>query len=280
MTIPATISYTESAAFTALGSFITQVTGLVSGQVIQGQGNLTPEPPLPDFVIMTPLRQERLSTNAVSYFDNVITGSITGTVLTITTAPQLAGSGLQPGMLLIDGVWPTMNIAPNTTIIEQTGGTPGGVGTYTVSVSQTLALETLYAGLETDFAAAKWTVQLDIHGPNSGNNTRIIETLFRSEYGVDFFDAASSWNCEPLYCDEARQIGFVNGESQWEERYVMDACMQINPIIGVPAQFFDTVEVQTIEAYPIYVEGGTANAPPVNPPTNPGGLVPWSRSSV
>lgn len=275
MTIPATISYTESAAFTALGGFITQITGLASGQVIQGQGNLTAEPPLPDFVVMTSLRQERLSTNQTLYFDNVITGSITGNALTVTTAPQLAGSGLQSGMLLIDSSYPVMNIAPNTTILEQTGGTPGGVGTYTVSVSQTLSLETLYAGLETDFVAVKWTAQLDIHGPNSGNNTRIIETLFRSEYGVDYFDTASSWNCEPLYCDEARQMPFINAEAQYEERYVMDACMQINPIIGVPAQFFDQIEVQTIEAYPSYVEGGTANAPPVDPPTSPENLVPW-----
>lgn len=278
MTISATISFTESAAFAALGQFITQITGLASGQVIQGQGNLTPEPPLPDFVVMTSLRQERLSTNATTYFDNVLTGSITGTVLTVATAPQLQGAGLQPGMLLIDSVWPTMNIAPNTVLGTQISGTPGGVGTYNVSPSQTLTLETLYAGLETDFVAVKWTVQLDIHGPNSGNNTRIIDTLFRSEYGVDFFDSATSWQCEPLYCSEARQIGFVNGENQWEERYVMDACLQINPIIGVPAQFFDQIEVQTIEAYPLYVEGDERAAPPINPPTNPEGLVPWPPS--
>lgn len=278
MTIPATISFTESAAFTALTSFITQITGLVSGQVIQGQGNLTPEPPLPDFVVMTALRQERLETNETTYFDNVITGSIDGTVLTVATAPQLQGAGLQAGMLLIDGVWPTMNIAPNTVLGTQITGTSGGIGTYNISPSQTLALETLYAGLETDFVGTKWTIQLDIHGPNSGNNTRIIDTLFRSEYGVDFFDTASSWQCEPLYCSEARQIGFVNGENQWEERYVMDACLQINPIIGIPAQFFDQIQVQLIEGYPSYVEGNDPAAPPVNPPTNPGGLVPWSPS--
>lgn len=266
--IPATINFTESVGFPALGNFIMEILGLASGQVIQGQGNRTAEPPLPDYVVMTSIRQERLATNMTEYFDNVLTGSITAAVLTVTAVAQTAGPGIQKGMLLIDSAYPTMNIAAGTIVGTQLTGTPGGIGTYAVSPSQTLAAETLYAGLETDLVDTKWTVQLDIHGPNSGSNTKIIEGLFRSEFGVNSIGEPSSWLIVPLYCDEARQMPFINAESQYEERYVMDACMQINPVIGIPAQFFDQVEAQTIEGSPLYVEGGQAVYPNPNPPSN------------
>ena len=57
----------------------------------------------------------------------------------------------------------------------------------------------------------------------------------------------------PLWIDEAHQVPFVNAESQWEERWTMDARMQINPIIGTPQQFADRVVTTLIEideAYP------------------------------
>ncbi len=250
--IPATISFTESAAFTALGNFIAAVTGLGAGQVIQGQQNRVAQPPLPDFVQMTALRQERLETNETTYYDNVVTGSIAGTTLTVSATSRLEGLGLQPGMLLIDGLWPVMNIAANTTIIEQLTGTEGGIGTYQVSVSQTLAPETLYAGLRADLVGTKWTFQLDIYGPKAGDNTKIIEALFRSEVGVELIGSAVSWDIVPLYCDEARQMPLVDGEEQYEQRFTMDACLQVSPVIGTPQQFATSVHVHTVEAGPIY----------------------------
>lgn len=249
--IPATLSLTESVAFTALGNFIASVTGLPSGAVIQGQQNQVAEPSAPNFVLMTPLRQERLETNETDYYDNVITGSIALTTLTVTHA-QTEGPGLQPGMLLIDGSYPVMNVQPNTTILSQITGTPGGTGTYEISVSQTLTSEILYAGLRADLVATKWTAQLDIHGPLSGNITKIIEGLFRSEVGVEMIGGSTAWEVVPLYCDEARQMPFINGADQYENRWVMDACLQINPIIGTPQQFATSVTVHTVEAGPIY----------------------------
>jgi len=277
MAIP-TLSFSESQAFTALGSFLLGISTPLDPtqpmRVIRGQAgnNQVPEPSGPDFIVMTPLRQKRLATNDTTYQDNVLTGSISDTTLIVTEIAQ-AQSPLGAGMLIIDGNWPQV-IAANTTIIEQLTGPEGSVGTYRVSVSQNLPSQALYVGVRSDLVPTEWTVQLDIHGPNSGNNTKIIEGLFRSDYGTFAIGEPSDWQLVPLYCDEAREVPFINDQQQYEYRWSMDAVMQINPIIGTPAQFFDQVELQTIEAYPRYVEGDERAAPPIDPPTNPGGLVP------
>lgn len=56
-------------------------------------------------------------------------GYITNTTLIVT---NISSNNLQVGSVLFGG-----NIAANTTIVSQTNGTPGGIGTYVVSVSQT-----------------------------------------------------------------------------------------------------------------------------------------------
>ena len=250
---PTTLSFNEAAAFTALGNFILGITPLSMPQITKGLQNRVAEPANTDYAVMTPLRRARLATNITEYYDNKFTGSIAADVLTVTMVEQSEGAGLQPGMLLIDTVWPTMNIQPNTVIVEQLSGPDGGTGTYQVSVSQTLAAETLYAGQRADMVPTEVTIQIDVHGPNSGDNSTIIEGLFRSEVGVVTMGGGSDWQIVPLWIDEAHQVPFVNAESQWEERWTMDARMQINPIIGTPQQFADqvvTTLIEVDEAYP------------------------------
>src|SRR6476660_6355517 len=97
-----TLSVTEVQGFTALRSFLLRV--LPEGtEVVRGQDNRVPEPVAANFVVMTPLLQPRLGTNEVSYFDDVITGSISGTVLAVSAVGRLQ-LPLAPGMLLLDGV--------------------------------------------------------------------------------------------------------------------------------------------------------------------------------
>lgn len=245
MAPPPTLSLTEIQVFTALRSFL--LTALLPNtSVIKAQVNRVPEPAVADFVLMTPLRQDRLETNETTYFDNILTGAITGTTLTISAIAR-AASPLAAGMLLIDSGYPAMSLAPNTVIVAQLTGPAGGIGTYTISPTQTVAQETMYAGVRADLAATRLTVQLDIHGPASGNNTRIIDTLFRSEVGTQAF-ADTGVAVAPLYCNDARQMPFVNDQQQYEDRWVMEACFQINAVIGTPIQFAQTVTVDVIEA--------------------------------
>lgn len=241
----ATNNLTEAQVFTALRAFLLNV--LPSGiEVVQGLDNRAPEPAGSDFVTMTALRQERLGYNETTYQDNVFTGSIAGTVLTVTAMTQSDGAGIQAGMLLTDSTWP-FTIAANTTVQQQLSGTPGGIGTYSVLPSQTLASETIYAGQRSDLVPTRFVVQVDVYGPNSGQNVKTIEGLFFSSVATDFFDA-QGYPVQALHGSEARQIAFVDGESQYEERYTIDLNLEIDPVLGTPMQFADQVQITVIEA--------------------------------
>ncbi len=237
-----TISVSQTDALTALRAFLTGVVAPTT-DVIRAQINRVPEPAGSDFIVMTPIAQERLETNETAYADVILVGSISGTTLTATSI--MAGS-IRIGALLTDTVWPTMNVAVGTTVVKQLTGTPGGAGTYQVNNAQNLPSETLYAGVRSDLVATKWTVQLDVHGPASGDNVRIVETLFRSEYGVDAISVAG-FDMAPLYAESARQIPFINAEQQYEDRWTLDVHLQINPVVGTPQLFADEVVVGTVE---------------------------------
>ena len=242
------LSLTEAQTLTALRAFLLGVVPAGTA-VIRGQDNRVAEPASQDFVVMTPILQPRLGTNETAYFDDVFTGSISGTTLTVTVVAR-GQAPLAPGMLLLDGLWPTMNVAPGTVIVRQITGSPaGGIGTYQVSPTQTVASETMYAGTREDLVQTELTVQLDVHGPQSGNNTRVIEGLFRSEYAVDQM-ASSGFDVAPLYCGDPHQAPFVNDSNQVEYRWSMDAHLQINPRITTPQQFADEVEVTTVVVGP------------------------------
>jgi hypothetical protein len=230
-----TLSLKESSELAALRAFLLPL--VADGtEIVRGLANRVPEPRGGDFIVFWPMRQERLGTNLVVYQDNVVTGSIAGTVLTVTAVQNGA---LDAGMILIDG---SSLLAVDTRLVSQLSGSIGGTGAYTVAPGQTIASETMYAGVRADSAATQWTVQLDVHGPSSADNARVIETLFRSEYGTDGLLPVT-----PLYCEPMRQLAFVNSEQQYEERWSIDAVFQIGPIVGTPQQFATQVSVGTVE---------------------------------
>lgn len=69
------------------------------------------------------------------------TGSISGTTLTVsavTTGTNYVTNPVKPGMIITGA-----GIAANTIVVSQTSGTTGGVGSYTVSVSQTVSSTTI-----------------------------------------------------------------------------------------------------------------------------------------
>lgn len=88
-------------------------------------------------------------------------------------------------------------------------------------------------------------VQLDVYGPNSFGNAMIITTLLRDGYGCT---AMNGTGVQPLYCDDGRQMPLIDGEKQFEARWMIHASLQITPAIVTPAQFADSVEVVLIEA--------------------------------
>lgn len=240
-----TLNLTETQELAALNTFLTQlVTPTVS--VILGQVNRVAEPSNADFIVYWPLRQVRLSMNIVTFQDNIVTASIAGAVMDVTAIPQAEGP-IGPGVTVTDGSLGA--IAAGTVVVDQLSGSIGGVGTYTVAPPQTLAAGTLYVGTRSDFEPVEWVVQLDVHGPNSADNVRVIETIFRSELGVQIFDPGETDGLiQPLYADEARQVPFINAEEQYENRWTLDVHLQINPTVGTTQQFAGVLTPTTIPA--------------------------------
>src|SRR6185437_2075650 len=121
---------------TAIRTFL--LDELPSGtEVVLAQVNRVPEPASSTFVVMTPIRFDRLDTNLDSSLDLKMTGSIAGTTLTVT-----AVSSLSPGAIVVGSMIFGAGVAAGTRVISFGSGT-GGVGTYTISPTQTLGSQTL-----------------------------------------------------------------------------------------------------------------------------------------
>lgn len=233
------ISSTESQALTALGNVL--VLALPSSvQVIQGQDNRVSEPAVPNFVVMQPIIRTRLSTNVDCYEDCAFIGSVLANVLTVTESPTIVMLGkIQPNLK------PTLfgqGVMAGTKITAQTGGAPGGAGTYTVSVPQTLSSRPLAAGVLGMKQPTQLVVQCDVHGPASADNVQVISTIMRSAYGSDLFKD-QNLGVALLYASDPRQSPFWNAESQIEKLWSIDINLQVSPVVSVPMQFFDAIQI-------------------------------------
>jgi hypothetical protein len=87
------------------------------------------------------------------------------------------------------------------------------------------------------------TVQLDVHGPNSADHCQMISQVFRDYYGVDHIDTGM---IVPLYAGDAAQAPFINGESQYENRWVLPVVFQVNPVVSTPQDFASIVNATVI----------------------------------
>jgi hypothetical protein len=226
-----TINPTETQIITALRTFIQSA--LPPGvPVIRAQSNRVPEPAQSDWVEMTPLLMPRLATNIDTYADCGVTGSIVNAVLTVTA--------VQFGAIAVGAPVYGAAVAAGTSVTAFGTGT-GGLGTYTVSAPQTVTSGALYAGVKQAVQKQQATVQIDVHGPASADNTSLITTLFRDQFGVDAF-LASSIDVAPLYASDPRQLPFINGEDQYEDRWSFDLYMQVNVVVQVAQQFADQLK--------------------------------------
>lgn len=233
-----TPSPTQSDAFTALRAFLTAIMP-PNTEVLQTQVNKVSEPEGDDFVLMTPSAQTRLATNRETQVDCGFVGSISGNVMTVTsmiTGTIVPGT---PGPRLFG-----IGLVQNPTIIEQITGTAGGVGTYRLSDPQPtpLASQTLACGILNETQETLFEVQLDVHGPNSADNAQTITNLMRSPYATQFFaDLPSS--VSPLHADDARQMPFINDQNQYENRWTIQAMLQIDQTVAVPQQYMNAASV-------------------------------------
>ncbi len=232
------------------GVYVVTVSQAVSGlplsagvPVILAQANRVAEPSSPDFVLMTPVRADRLATNTDASVDSFFAGSVAGTVLTVT---GIQYGKVNPGAQLFGP-----NVAANTIIRSQLSGPAGGNGTYRLSVSQTVSAQNFACGVTAMLQPTKVTIQLDVHGPKSWDYAQIISTALRDQYGVELFEELGP-NITPLYADNPKQMPFLNGEAEYENRWVIMCELQADQTVVIPQQFADQLTVGLIEVDTTY----------------------------
>src|SRR3990167_1798448 len=125
----ASLDLTQTRILKAIGTFLADV--LPSGvEVFVGQTNRVPEPKSANFVVMTPIRRDRIETNVDIDVDVAFTGSIAGNTMTVTA--------ITLGTIKAGAVVFWVGVTPGTKITALGTGT-GGAGTYQISPAQTLA---------------------------------------------------------------------------------------------------------------------------------------------
>jgi hypothetical protein len=220
---------------TVLRSFLLSI--LPTGtECFEGEDSRVSEPSADNFVIMTPVTRKRLGTNLHVYADCAFTGSISGTTLNVTA--------MQFGAIEIGANLFGPSVASGTVIAAPGTGT-GGVGTYALSLSQTVASGPLASGVQAVTQPTEIGVQLDFHSNDMATGSDMAQTaatLLRDMAATTFF-AANSSGVTPLYAEDPRQIPFINAEQQFETRWVVDAVLQADQIVTLSQQFASEVRI-------------------------------------
>lgn len=91
-------------------------------------------------------------------------------------------------------------------------------------------------------------IQLDCYGPESADWAVIITTILRNDYAFRLLAPVS-----PLFADDPVQAALTKSEEQYEERWIVGANLQYNPVVTTPMQFANVAQVDLInidEAFP------------------------------
>ena len=106
------------------------------------------------------------------------------------------------------------------------------VGTYTIA-TQTIVQATQY-GLQLDC----------VDGTSGGDWAQTISTIWRDEIAEDFLNP---YGVAPLYTDDPKHAPWVNGENQWESRWIVNVYMQVNPALLLPASSYGHATVGIVD---------------------------------
>ncbi len=242
-----TISPTEADIQSALRSFCLSVLP-VGVDVIEAQQNRVPEPQASSFVVLTPMRRVRLATNLHVEADCSFTASMAGPTMTVTELGTNNQAAIAVGASVVGpGV-------PLAVILAQTGGTPGGLGTYTVTPSYTAGPGTFAAGQLSVVEMVETAIQLGFHSADSTGSdmAQAVHQMLRDPYAVQFIQAINA-AIVPLYGSEPRQAPYIDAEDQFEWRWVVEAVLQANvTLTGLNQDFVTTLNLTLVDVDVIF----------------------------
>lgn len=87
-------------------------------------------------------------------------------------------------------------------------------------------------------------MQINVYGKDATDKAQTIANLFRDDFGYQFL---GPYGIVPLYDDGGHQMPLVNGEFQYQQRWLILASLQVNPSVSTPAQFADSVTPVLVE---------------------------------
>lgn len=86
------------------------------------------------------------------------------------------------------------------------------------------------------------TMQIDLYGANSFDLATLVTTAWRDPWGCDLLAP----NCQPLYTDDPRMAPLVDGEDQYEQRWLITAQMQYDAVVSTDQDFAATLAIDVI----------------------------------
>lgn len=84
------------------------------------------------------------------------------------------------------------------------------------------------------------TIQLDFYGEKANEMSRTFCTLWRDLYACERFSCG-----QPLYCEEPRYLQFINEASEYENRWMVMAQFNYNPVITHKQDFISDLQIST-----------------------------------
>lgn len=106
-------------------------------------------------------------------------------------------------------------------------------------------------GLSLNARHTTYSYQVDCYGPSGPDWSNIIAIAWRT---LAACDALAGLPVTPLYADEPNQLNIVNGEYQYEQRFMLRLYLQVNQTVALPQDFFQA-------PVPIVVETPADNLP-------------------
>ena len=98
----------------------------------------------------------------------------------------------------------------------------------------------------------EYQIQVDAYGPTAGDLIQLLHTVFQSPNAFDYFASQSTQGVYPILVDAPREMPFVDGEAEYELRWVMDVHLQYNPTLTTSVQTASTVQVGIINVEAAY----------------------------
>lgn len=98
----------------------------------------------------------------------------------------------------------------------------------------------------------EYSYQIDCYGPNGPDYANTLAIAWRTLWACDYFEGllasptpGAPLPVTPLYADEPQQLNVVNGELQYEQRFMLRLHLQANQVVALPQDFFDVPPVVT-----------------------------------